>query len=65
MVYIDAHTHFENGIPPEGIEKCIQMMDKIGMYAINCSPMLYFDILLIGPTMKQNRSMADAMIVMA
>jgi predicted TIM-barrel fold metal-dependent hydrolase len=42
MVYIDAHTHFgkgmPQGIPPDGVEQCIQMMDKIGMDAIIITP---------------------------
>jgi len=42
MVYIDAHTHFGGGmfqgIPPEGVEECLKMMDAIGMDAMVMSP---------------------------
>jgi len=42
MVYIDAHTHFGKGmpagIPPDRVEECIAMMDRIGMDAIITTP---------------------------
>ncbi len=64
MVYIDAHTHFgrgmPQGIPPEGVEKCIQMMDKIGMDAIIITP-CYASISPDRTYDEANRLLANAM----
>jgi len=42
MIYIDAHTHFgagmPMGIPPEDAQKCVDMMDRIGMDGMVTSP---------------------------
>jgi len=68
MAYIDAHTHFgygmPAGIPPEGVEDCVKMMDSIGMDAIVISP-CYASIsydrtfdeanALLGDAMKEHR----------